>query len=190
MKMPLAGGTPTVLVSDLVVPGPMAGQIAITVDATSIYWTRVDYEDEGGIIEGAVMKAPLAGGTPITLARAPAGWGIAVDATSVYWTGGDAVMKVPLAGGTPTTLASGQDHPVGIAVDTTDVSIGRPTGRFIDGGPDPDAEHNGTVMKVLLAGGTPTTIASGQKWPWAIALDATHVYWTDPVTDTVKSAPK
>jgi hypothetical protein len=36
----------------------------------------------------------------------------------------------------------------------------------------------GTVMTAPLDGGTATTIASGCD-PWAIAVDATNVYWTN-----------
>jgi hypothetical protein len=48
-------------------------------------------------------------------------------------------------------------------------------------------------MKVPLAGGTPTTIATGQNNPFAIAVDATSVYWTEYADyggGTIKKAPK
>src|SRR5262249_26342220 len=58
MKVPIAGGPPTVLASGQDLPD------SIAVDATSVYWTSL------GAMSGVptVMKVPIAGGTPVTLA--------------------------------------------------------------------------------------------------------------------------
>ena len=98
--------------------------VALAVGPDAVYW--VEWGDDSGKADGAVMKVPLDGGTPIVLASdRPTPSSIAVDATSVYWTdqaanyGGKAggmVEKLPLAGGTAVTLASGQQNPGSIAV--------------------------------------------------------------------------
>ena len=47
-------------------------------------------------------------------------------------------------------------------------------------------------MKVPIGGGTPTIIASGQSFPFGIAIDDTYVYWTNNGTNaggTVMKAP-
>ena len=64
---------------------------------------------------------------------------------------------------------------LGIAVDGTNIYWTSPTGS--------------TVMKVPLAGGKPTTLASGQSSPSAIAVDATNVYWTNSNGGTVMTVP-
>jgi hypothetical protein len=70
LKMPIGGGVPTVIAT---YQGSLA---ALTTDGTSLYWG-------GGA--NALVKVPLAGGTPFTLgATAPNA--IVVDDTSVYWT--------------------------------------------------------------------------------------------------------
>ena len=116
MKVPIAGGTP-VMLADRRAAAQCPG--TLPVDAGAVYWSDVQP------VPGAVMRAPLAGGAPSTVAG-----GRTVRATSaiaggnVYWInlwifGNDsgAVMKAPVAGGAPIALASAQDDPNGIAVD-------------------------------------------------------------------------
>lgn len=41
------------------------------------------------------------------------------------------------------------------------------------------------MMKAAISGGAPTTLASGQNHPEAIAVDATSAYWMDRASNTV-----
>jgi hypothetical protein len=68
-------------------------------------------------------------------------------------------------GSTVVTLVSGDEAcPINIVVDATSVYW---------------TSNGGSVMKVPIDGGTPTTLASGPGTPWGIAVDATNVYWVD-----------
>lgn len=73
-------------------------------------------------------------------------------------------MRMPLDGGAPITMASGQSHPINIAMDTASVYWAN--------------QDDGAVVKLPLAGGTPSTLVSGQPSIQALAVDATTIYWT------------
>jgi hypothetical protein len=138
----------------------------------------------GGGSDGSAVKpgAPCLTGAcmPTVLATMQEGArGIVANATSVYWVrrisqpdGGqaDELVECAKAGcnGAPTIIAVDQNVGV-LAIDAASVYW---TNRF------------GTIMKVGLAGGTPTTLASGQAGAVAIAVDARNVYWaTIPLFD-------
>jgi hypothetical protein len=187
----------TTLVSGQNLAGAIVGSIAV--DSTSLYWTNFISSN------GTVMKVPLVGGIPVTIASGQNGpWDIAVDVTNVYWTNasGGTVMKALTSGGAATTLASGQNQPWGITIDAENIYWTTLTGGtvmkvpIIGGAPSALASsqyqpwdvvvdstsiywtnHNGTVMKVPIIGGTPTALASGQDGPYCITMDGAFVYW-------------
>ncbi|HEX8793148.1 MAG TPA: hypothetical protein VF765_19525 [Polyangiaceae bacterium] len=91
---------------------------------------------------------------------------LAIDANNAYWTNGDgSIRSVPLAGGTTATLATGLTQPMGIAVDTQNVYAASQDGRV--------------VSTPLSGGGTLTVLAQSQPTPYALAIDATNVYWSN-----------
>jgi hypothetical protein len=122
--------------------------------------------------DGGALDAGDDGGAVGTLT-----WGqstadsIVVDSVNVYWTADGEVLGMPLSGGAPVVLATGQWLPHGLAVDGTSVYW---------------TCTDGSVMKAPIAGGAWTLLATGPSYTIPIvgmrnlAVDATHVYWTNP----------
>jgi hypothetical protein len=189
VRVAKGGGAAQTLASAQVNP------VSIAIDANRVYWTTAGTSScapDGACTsnaDGAVLSAPLAGGTPTVVAggqRAPVS--LAVDASNVYFVDeGSAVfestiadgtvVQVPVGGGAPTTLAGGLFYPGALAVDGASVYWTIPGAQGV----------SGSVLKVPIGGGAVTTLASG--WPsWdlqtggstipdLIAVDATSVYW-------------
>jgi hypothetical protein len=184
--------------------------LLVAVDATSVYW----YDAAGT----SVMRADLDGSHPTVVASGqPEVGSIAVDAGVLFWTTNAAVVQQDLAGGTRTTLASGLTSPRSVAADATHVywaagtwGGGETLQRIARGGttiePLPGvgayaialdathvyvaSNHDGTIWRVLKAGGTVEMLATGQPFPFDIALDATTVYWASESTGQLAKVAK
>jgi hypothetical protein len=138
------------------------GPYDVVVGSGIAYWT-----DNYG---KAVRSCSVAGcsGEPTTLAADPTLLsGIAIDVTSVYWAEESAgnIIKCPLGGCTTLTqFATGQSQPtkLDVANDTLFWST------------------SGAIMSCPTSGcvGAPHVFASGQSSAYAIAHDATTLYWS------------
>lgn len=171
------GGSPSVLASAGLVVG-------MALDSTSVYWTT---QFLPGTDTTAVMKIGKMGGSPVTLATEQSSIGRpAVDSTNVYYARGGsatvngvkqgpdgAVVSVPLAGGTPRTLVSLQGVTPGfVAVEGTYVYF-----TTTPYPPGPGASRAGALMRVPVASGSATTLASESDAIGALAVDDANVYW-------------
>jgi hypothetical protein len=195
MKVPIhAGGT-----AKQIAPATTSGGIdnirGLAVDAESVYWV----EFTGDV----VMKAPIAGGSPTTLASGQAGpVAMALDASNVYWSNlqDSTIMKVPIGGGTPTMVTSATG-PRTLAVDSSNIYfsvdtavLAAPIGGgatttltpgtgvidqiVVDSGTLYWTVTGGAVMSMPVAGGTPKTVYAGvsSELSFSLAVDATSVY--------------
>jgi hypothetical protein len=75
------------------------------------------------------------------------------------------------------------------------VGVARPAGagrhpRLLDRGPVAPPRAGGDIRRVPKAGGATEVFVSRPAEPQALALDATHVYWTEPDAGRILRAPK
>jgi len=169
MTVPVAGGSPSTVASSAN-NGPIASSHLLTVDSNNVYW------EPNGPGAGAVLQAPLGGGTVTTLYQGTTfTQGIALDSSYVYWSaqgtggiGSGVVLKAHKGGGPVITVASGLQDPRDIAVDPTGGNA-----YWVDNTAQ-------VVMRCATSGcgSSPTTLASAQGSPGGIAVDECGVYWT------------
>jgi hypothetical protein len=171
VKVPRAGGAPVTLAS-FAAPGTFGGNAphSMAVDHTSVYWS---WRSNPMLWSpGAIMKAPLGGGTAVTLASSTYPTALAVDSTSVYWIdqgtvwngiGDGSVRKVPLSGGAVTILAD-TAQPTDLGIDSSNVywTTSNPDGTFP------------AVMKVPVDGGSPVPLAA---YAWASEASGVGALW-------------
>jgi hypothetical protein len=139
----------------------------LAIDATNAYIAAQ------GTSGSALVKVPLDGSAPVTLASSSNGaWDyLAIDSTNVYFTdmvSSGTVNKVPIAGGSTATIAMGQSQPGPLVVDASHAF-------WING--------DGSVNSVGLSGGTVTALApAGAAAPvYGILVDwsSTYAYYQD-----------
>jgi hypothetical protein len=93
VKISLCGGPPSTFYTGV----EDGADIAVAVDADSVYWMDEYWDEAAGMESRRILKAPVRGGTPITLVEtAGEVWDLVVDDTSVYYTDGfsGTVVKV------------------------------------------------------------------------------------------------
>ena len=163
-------------------PGCGAARLALA--GANVYWT----ERATGLVKTLAIASP--GGTPTTVATNQALPGpIAADDVAVYWsnTGGVALMTAPLASGADGGAPSDGGADGGVAeplLSAPAVIKGvLANGGFVYYSSGPSA------FRVARAGGASTTLATfavcRASQPVALALDATHVYQTDSISQFV-----
>lgn len=134
--------------------------IAVTKDA--IYWASF----YGDSIVGVRLNE-LEGGAPKTFASGePHPTGLIADQGQLYWTTYDdgGVHRAPLDGGAIATYVANLKNPGCFALDSAKAVY---VSQFKDGG------------VVRANGNTIVPVIAGHDGPWGVALDGTHLYWTD-----------
>jgi sugar lactone lactonase YvrE len=158
----------------LVLANNQGNAASTQIDSANVYWVQE--------ATGAVMKVPINGGTPQTIAVGGGGVSfITIDGASVYFANqyNGEVMKAPLDGdgGQTVTLSSVGTgaSPAGVAVDAVNLYWTNLNG--------------GTIDAVPIGGGSTTTLASGITFPLLLTLDSQNVYVTCG-DGTILSIPK
>lgn len=160
------GGGPTVTVH-----AGLSGPTDLAIDELGVY--VIESGDSG-----AIVRLPLDGGAPVTLASAqPDPRGLLLTETHVYWFNGGAfdgvtqtvigaaVMRAPKSGGAAAAIAPTEGVSA-IAVDDASIWIA------VD-----DA-----VLRAPVTGGEALAVAPMQQHPRSVATGGSFIYWTNAGT--------
>ncbi len=102
MQVSADGGVPVLLASS---DGGFGAILAV--DSTSVYWT--ERIPGAGSTELALMRVPIGGGAPVTVASGLGSWAFAIVGETAYYAAGasaDVISAVPVDGGSATVLAT------------------------------------------------------------------------------------
>jgi hypothetical protein len=202
-KAPLDGSLVTTLWS-----GAVGSPVAV--DGAHVYWHDTS--------AGVVMQADADGANPTQLAAGQSSVGsLAVHAGALFFTTASEVVQLDLTGRSLASLVAGQNNPRSVAADATHVYWATgPWGgaetvqRVARGGGavEPlasagafalalDATHvyaadnyGGQIWRVPKGGGPIEVLATGQPYPFDIAVDASAVYWSSETNAAVAKVPK
>jgi hypothetical protein len=174
-KLPTAGGPavtvvfePTNLNTEEAFEHATVAPMSVVVDGLNAYWVNLGLDngasDSWGIASTALLGGPvvrIGDATPQQSARCK---NLALDDSYVYWwrllpTPG--ILRASKQGGPETLLTS--DVAQQIAVDGSYIYYTTGT----------------SVRRVAKTGGDPEILIDNQLSPFAIVVDATHVYWTN-----------
>ena len=141
-----------------------AGPLFLALQGSYVYFGNLDDAPVGiGNNISRVLKtgSPDGGATVLTAAGEP--WGIAVDSNNVYWASGDnGTYSVPLDGGTAVEITN---------LGLQGIAIGG-SNLFVCGG-------QGLIIASKVDPSMTSTSVGNQYLCWAVATDATNVYWSD-----------
>jgi hypothetical protein len=163
VSLPLAGGTPSTVVSGRWTPQGIAA------DDTYVFWAESS--------QNQLLRRPLGGGTTTTLSTGTSSdpTAVAVGAGTVYWTDSElnnmgSVLMSPENTLTATgTVQGSQDLPQALAVDSTYVYW-------------VDFEGTGAVWQYTINGGQKQQVGTGDSNPFRVVSDPSSAFWIDQGT--------
>jgi hypothetical protein len=164
----------------ITVAGQESDPTAIAVDATGVYWgTSNPFENNAGEVRFCNLQCSQ----PTTLAKIPSGTeSVALYNGAVYWSSmgkGGAITSCSEANCQPTTIAPAQS--ARIAVDSTGIYWA-------------EGVQDGSVSMCPTAGcgaeGPRVLATLVEGVPYAIALDANYVYFSDTTNSAILRVPK
>jgi len=150
-RLDTGGDTPVILVAK---PGTVE---SVAANATHVFWSTGD----------EIMRVPVTGGTPETVASAPEIERIALDETNVYYAEGinNGLQTVAIEGAppkTPRTLAA-QHDPMIFAVSGGYAYFA--------------SQRDHTIKRVPVAGGSPELLVTTDDEPLVLGADPAGVYY-------------